>query len=161
MKKILGIDPGSRKAGFALIECDNTKIKIIDYGVLKYDHKVDFIDRLSLIYQNFKDLASIHNPHEVALESLVYVKNVSSLAKLAQARGAMIAAFPPGNLFEYSPTKVKASLTSYGHAGKTSVPKALSMMLGALEFKSDDESDALAIAVCHVLNSHYDRTTSR
>ena len=161
MKKILGIDPGSRKAGYALISYDNSKIKIIDYGVLKYDHKIDFIDRLGLIYQNFKDLAEIHSPHEIALESLVYVKNISSLAKLAQARGAMIAAFPPGNLFEYSPTKVKAALTSYGHAGKESVQKSLSMMFGELEFKSDDESDALAIAVCHVLNRNHDRTINR
>lgn len=152
MKKILGIDPGSRKAGFALISYDETKIKLLDSGVLKYDTKIDFIDRLGLIYQNFKDLASKYHPQEVALESLVYVKNISSLAKLAQARGAMIAAFPPGNLFEYSPTKVKATLTSYGHAGKSSIQKSLSMMFGPIEFKSDDESDALAIAVCHVLN---------
>jgi len=161
MKKILGIDPGSRKAGFAVISYDQSKIKIIESGVLTYDHKVDFIDRLGLIFETFKELALKHNPEEVALESLVYVKNVSSLAKLAQARGAMIAAFPPGNLFEYSPTKVKASLTSYGHAGKESVQKSLSMMFGQIKFQSDDESDALAIAVCHVLNRHYDRTISR
>ncbi|TDJ05868.1 MAG: crossover junction endodeoxyribonuclease RuvC [Deltaproteobacteria bacterium] len=161
MKKILGIDPGSRKAGYALISYDEKKIKLLDSGVLIYDHKVEFIDRLGLIYQNFKDLALKHEPQEVALESLVYVKNISSLAKLAQARGAMIAAFPPGNLYEYSPTKVKACLTSYGHAGKISVQKSLTMMFGPIDFKSDDESDALAIAVCHVFNRHYDRTTHR
>ncbi|RLA60409.1 MAG: crossover junction endodeoxyribonuclease RuvC [Epsilonproteobacteria bacterium] len=161
MRKILGIDPGSRKAGFALISYNETKIKLLDSGVLIYDHKIDFIDRLGIIYNTFKELALKHDPQEIALESLIYVKNVSSLAKLAQARGAMIAAFPPGNLFEYSPTKVKAALTSYGHAGKTSVQKSLTMMFGPIDFKSDDESDALAIAVCHVFNRPYDCTTAR
>jgi crossover junction endodeoxyribonuclease RuvC len=96
-----------------------------------------------------------YQPDEVSIESLIYVKSVDALSKLAQARGAMIAAFShthQGKIFEYAPNLVKVSVTGHGHADKVAVDKALSMMFGKINFKTADESDALAIAVCHALN---------
>ncbi|NOT79153.1 MAG: crossover junction endodeoxyribonuclease RuvC [Bacteriovoracaceae bacterium] len=152
---ILGIDPGSRKAGYALIDVQGKKISYISSGVLKYDHVDEFIDRLGMIYSSCDELVKKFQPDEVSIEALIYVKSIEALSKLAQARGAMIAAFSQtknGKIFEYAPNAIKSSVTGHGHADKESVDKAMSMMLGKMTFKTSDESDALAIAVCHALN---------
>jgi len=152
---ILGIDPGSRKAGFALIEVQGKKMSYLTSGALKYDHVDEFIDRLGIIYQSCADIINKYNPDEIAIESLIYVKSVEALSKLAQARGAMVAAFSgthKGKISEYAPNLIKVSVTGHGHASKESVDKALSLMFGKIQFKTSDESDALAIAVCHALN---------
>lgn len=152
---IIGIDPGSRKAGYAVIEVQGKKISYLTSGAMKYDHVDEFIDRLGIIYQSCSDLLKKYQPDEVSIESLIYVKSVDALSKLAQARGAMIAAFShthQGKVFEYAPNLVKVSVTGHGHADKVAVDKALSMMFGKINFKTADESDALAIAVCHALN---------
>ena len=152
---ILGIDPGSRKAGYALIEVQGKKISYISSGVLKYDHVDEFIERLGMIYQSCSELVGKFKPDEISIEALIYVKSVEALSKLAQARGAMIAAFSKeknGRIFEYAPNAIKSSVTGHGHADKESVDKAMSMMFGKMTFKTSDESDALAIAVCHALN---------
>jgi crossover junction endodeoxyribonuclease RuvC len=152
---ILGIDPGSRKAGYALIDVQGKKISYIASGVLKYDHVDEFLERLGMIYQTCDELMTRYQPDEVSVEALIYVKSVDALSKLAQARGAMIAAFSRthlGRIYEYAPNAVKSSVTGHGHADKESIDKAMTMMFGKLTFKTSDESDALAIAVCHALN---------
>jgi crossover junction endodeoxyribonuclease RuvC len=152
---ILGVDPGSRKAGYALIEVEGRKFKYITSGVLRYDKIDEFVDRLGVIYKSCEELVEKYQPHEISIESLIYVKSVTALAKLAQARGAMIAGFMKthqGKVSEYSPNLIKSSVTGHGHASKEGVEKTLSMIFGPLKFKSNDESDALAIALCHALN---------
>ncbi len=151
----LGIDPGSRKAGFGLIEQKGRTFKYIDSGSLAYDKVPNFMDRLGLIYDSCDALIKKYDPDEIAIESLIYVKSIPSLAKLAQARGAMIAAFMRTHqekVFEYSPNLVKSTVSGHGHATKESLEKGLKLILGVgLEFKSHDESDAVAIALCHGL----------
>ena len=152
---VLGIDPGSRQAGYALIEAQGRKMKYLFSGTLRYDCDTQFLERLGVIYQSCNDLITQYAPDEVALESLIYVKSVSALSKLAQARGAMIAAFMkthPGRVFEYSPNLVKVSVSGDGHAGKEAVQKSLSLMFGSISYRAHDESDALAVAVCHALH---------
>ncbi len=152
---ILGIDPGSRKAGYGVVRVEGRKISYVASGVLRYDKVDEFIDRLGIIYQSCEVLLKEYQPNEVAVEALIYVKSVEALSKLAQARGAMIAAFSSthqGRVFEYAPNTIKSSVTGHGHAAKEAVDKALGMMFGKLAFKTSDESDALAIAVCHALN---------
>lgn len=152
---ILGIDPGSRKAGYALIDVQGKKISYIASGVLKYDKIDEFIERLGTIYQTCDELMTKYRPDEVSIESLIYVKSVEALSKLAQARGAMIAAFSRthvGKIYEYSPNTIKSSVTGHGHADKDAIDKAMNMMFGKMTFKTSDESDALAIAVCHAFN---------
>lgn len=152
---ILGIDPGSRKAGYAFIEMNGRSIKYLTSGVMRYYHIQNFMDRLGLIYSSCEEIIKIREPDEIAIESLIHVKNVSSLAKLAQARGAMMASFMKnyqGKVFEYSPNLVKTMVTGHGHASKSNIQKGLKMVFGNAVFKTDDESDALAIALCHALN---------
>lgn len=153
--RILGIDPGSRKTGWALIEVNGKKITYLKSGVLRFDHVDEFIDRLGLIYKSCDQLQTELLPDEISFEALIYVKSVEALSKLAQARGAMVAAFMKdhaGRVFEYSPNLIKSSVTGHGHADKATVEKAVQMMFGKISFKTADESDALAIAVCHALN---------
>ncbi|MBL6988583.1 MAG: crossover junction endodeoxyribonuclease RuvC [Bacteriovoracaceae bacterium] len=154
--KILGIDPGSRSAGYALIERRGRSLYLLDSGTMRYNRQTNFNQRLGLIYQSCIDLITKYDPDEIAIESLIYAKNVTSLMKLSQARGAMIAAFMYNKkylerLFEYSPNLIKASVTGHGHASKVSVQKTLIMIFGEKVFKTNDESDALAIATCHAL----------
>ncbi len=152
---ILGVDPGSRQAGFGVIEAEGRKIKFLASGTMKYDSKLDFVDRLGTIYNSCIELVGIYKPDEISIESLIYVKSVTSLAKLAQARGAMIAAFMKKHerkVFEYSPNLVKSSVVGHGHASKENIQKGLSIIFPGKSFKSADEADALAIAICHSLN---------
>jgi len=153
---ILGIDPGSRKTGFGIIKIVGNKFHYIDSGIIRFDHIDLFLDRLAVVYEKTIELIDVYNPTEVAVESLIYVKSPTALMKLAQARGAMIAAFNKthqGRIFEYSPNLIKSTTTGHGHANKESVQKFLRMILGPREFKTHDESDALAIAICHALRS--------
>ena len=113
------------------------------------------MQRLRFIYESCSELVNQFSPSEVAFESLIYVKSVTSLAKLAQARGAMIAGLSKQSetqIFEYSPNLVKSSVTGHGHADKDAVAKSLGMILGIHKFKTADESDALAVAICHAIH---------
>lgn len=152
---ILGIDPGSRKAGFALIKQDGNRLEYLSSGVMKYPTTGEFVDRLGEIFNSCENLMQEYRPDHVAIESLIYVKSIPALSKLAQARGAMVAAFAhhkQGKIFEYAPNLIKSTVTGHGHSGKDGVEKALGLLFGKREYKTDDESDALAIAVCHALN---------
>ena len=155
---ILGIDPGSRKMGHAVIEKGHSGMKYLTSGVTFYDKEKEFIYRPRAIYKATRQLIRTHSPHHIALEALIHVKNVTSLVKLAQARGAIMACFGEsyrGKIFEYAPNQIKQMVAGHGHTSKERVEKVLRMILGMAladqAFKTDDESDALAIAVCHAM----------
>ncbi len=155
---ILGIDPGSRFLGFAVIDDTGRELKYIESGVLRYDKYDNFLDRLWPIFVSAKDLINKYRPDVISIESLIYVKSVTSLAKLAQARGAVLTAFletHQGRIFEYSPNLVKMSVSGDGHADKVSIQKSLEFLFKKSNFSSYDESDALAIAVCHAMNNKF------
>ena len=152
---ILGVDPGSRKAGFGLVRMVGKKATYVDSFVVRYNPKLPFLEKLGHIYNSCIQVICEYNPEEIAIESLIHVKNISSLAKLAQARGAMIGAFMEthaGKVFEYSPNFIKASVTSHGHASKEGVQTSLKLIFGKIDYETDDESDALAIAFCHSIS---------
>lgn len=152
---ILGVDPGSRKTGFAVIEVKGRKMSYLDSGILSFEKEKDFLSRLGNIHESCLELVNTYQPDEVAFESLIYVKSVTSLAKLAQARGAMISAFMKTHkrkVSEYSPNLIKNSVSGHGHANKESIEKTMKMLFGNdLVFKTHDESDALAIATAHAM----------
>lgn len=150
--KILGIDPGSRVSGYAIIEIKQLKMSYVTSGVIKSDLNDTFFKRLPSIYDKFQSVVEAYQIQQVAIESLIHVKNVVSLAKLAQARGAMLASVAKcgAQIFEYSPNKVKSSVSGYGHADKEMIHLSIERILGAqINCASHDESDALAIAIAH------------
>ncbi|MEK6625385.1 MAG: crossover junction endodeoxyribonuclease RuvC [Bdellovibrionota bacterium] len=153
---ILGIDPGSRITGHGVIQVDGRKVKYLHSGAIKFVEGDDFFTRLKAIFNHGLALSQAYNPDILALESLIYVKNVSSLAKLAQARGAILSGILHHKeipVCEYAPNLIKSSVTGFGHSPKESVGKALQLFFGKRDFQTSDESDALAIALCHFLNA--------
>lgn len=154
---VLGIDPGSIKTGWALLSYEGKKISVVDSGVLKFDAKTDFLERLVEIQTKTAGLLLEFDPDEIAFEALIYVKSPTALSKLAQTRGVILSCFlnsHRGKIYEYSPNLVKKSAVGHGHADKESVQKILMKSLNIKDFESSDESDAVAIALCHILNKN-------
>lgn len=152
---VLAIDPGSVTAGYALLQKIGRKIEYIESGILKFEGKDEFLHRVKDIYTKTLDLVQKHQPDEIALESLIFVKSPTALIKLAQSRGTMLAALSQSHhqkIFEYSPNLVKSTVTGHGHADKEGIQKVLTQYFGLQHFKTHDESDAVAIALCHLLN---------
>src|SRR5690606_35419244 len=121
---VLGIDPGSLKAGYAAIKIDGRKTTLIECDILHFDQKIDLIDRLAHVYTQTKELIERIGPDQIALESLIFAKSIPALAKLAQARGAIISAFGDGyvgKIHEYAPALVKSTVTGHGQATKEGV----------------------------------------
>lgn len=154
--RILGVDPGSRNLGFAVIETDGSRLKYIRSGTIKFNSEDSLIERLGQIYESGNLLIEEFDPDEIAIEALIFVKSVVSLRKLAESRGAFLAAFSSKKkyqkkIFEYAPNLIKSTVSGFGHADKESVEKSLSLIFGKINHKSSDDSDALAIAVTHGL----------
>jgi crossover junction endodeoxyribonuclease RuvC len=151
---VLAIDPGSVNAGYALLQKDGRRIIYLASGVLKFKAGDEFLHRVKDIYDQTLSLISKHQPDEIALESLIFVKSPTALIKLAQSRGTMLAALTQDfhqKIYEYAPTLVKSTVTGHGHADKEAIQKTLKQTLGLTEFSTHDESDAIAIAFCHLL----------
>ncbi len=155
-KIILGIDPGTIVMGYGLIKVERNAISLVDMGILKLSTKDDAYQRLEKIHEKVVSLIQLHKPNDFAIEAPFFGKNVQSMLKLGRAQGVAIAAAMQGALpiTEYSPKKIKQSITGNGNAGKEQVMKMLQQML---DFKSTtkymDASDALAVAVCHYFQS--------
>ena len=152
---ILGIDPGSRKSGYGVIEVIGKKMRYIDSGVMRYNADLTFLDRIEEIRNQAQEILINYRPDEIAMESLIYVKSPTALIKLAQARGVILSNFIDthlGKIYEYSPNLIKSSSVGHGHADKESVQKFLHLVFNVDKFATDDESDALAVAYCHAIH---------
>lgn len=151
-KIILGIDPGTVIMGYGIIAVHLSKIELIEMGVLKLNTKTDAYQRLEKIHNKVISLIQEFKPQHFAIEAPFYGKNVQSMLKLGRAQGVAIAAAIQHSLevTEYSPKKIKQSITGNGNASKEQVMK---MLQSILKFKETpkllDASDALAAAVCH------------
>ena len=130
-KIILGIDPGTLMMGYGIIEVCNNQIRLKEMNVLKLPGKKDNHERLQLIHQKILCLIEEHQPNEFAIEAPFFGKNVQSMLKLGRAQGVAIAAAMSANLSvtEYSPKKVKQSITGNGNADKEQVWKMLQRIL--------------------------------
>ena len=151
-KIILGIDPGTLLMGYGVIEITGISICMKEMSVLKLSGKKDNYTRLQLIHKKIEELIEKHQPHEFAIEAPFFGKNVQSMLKLGRAQGVAIAAAISSGLpvTEYSPKKVKQSITGNGNADKEQVWKMLQRMLALKEAPQYfDATDALAVAVCH------------
>ena len=148
--RILGLDPGSRRTGFGVIECRRGGAYVhIAHGCLSVGSGA-MTERLRRIFAGLSALIAEHRPTEVAVERVFVRKNVQAALKLGQARGAALCAIPQGlGVFEYTPSAVKQALAGTGGAGKPQVRHMIKALLSLTEVVSLDASDALAVAVCH------------
>lgn len=149
---ILAIDPGTVIMGYALLEDKHSKPVLITMGVLKLAATKDIYARLEKIYALVSELVTKYKPVSFAIEAPFYGKNVQSMLKLGRAQGVAIAAAMQAGISvsEYSPKKVKLSVTGNGNAAKEQVWKMLQHQLQIEEKPQHfDASDALAVALCH------------
>jgi crossover junction endodeoxyribonuclease RuvC len=151
-KIILGIDPGTIVMGYGLIEVKGNAMTLIEMDVLKPGKVTDSYKKLQLIYNTVSGLIVKYKPDVFAIEAPFFGKNVQSMLKLGRAQGVAIAAAMRHGLdvTEYSPKKIKQSITGNGNADKEQVLKMLQRLLQFDDApKYFDASDALAVAVCH------------
>jgi crossover junction endodeoxyribonuclease RuvC len=150
--RILGVDPGTVKMGYALLEINGSQMKGVDIGVIFLDAHSDHPTRLLKILERLQSIITTYKPTIMAVEAPFYAKNVQSMLKLGRAQGVAIAVGMDKGLdiFEYSPRKIKQSVTGNGNASKEQVAFLLQSQLKVdLAGQLLDATDALAVAVCH------------
>lgn len=163
-KIIIGIDPGSVVMGIGIIKVCESGTSLVMMDVLKFAGKTDVYLRLQLIHQKVSEILCAYKPQEFAIEAPFYGKNVQSMLKLGRAQGVAIAAAMHAGLpvREYSPRKIKQSITGNGNADKMQVSKMLQRILQFEEIpKYLDATDALAVAVCHSFQSGLPATSDK
>lgn len=151
-KVILGIDPGTVIMGYGILHVQGQQMKLVDMGILRLDKIDDAATKLKLIFERTVELVEEHLPDELAIEAPFFGKNVQSMLKLGRAQGVAIAAALTRNvpIFEYSPKKIKMSITGNGNASKEQVALMLQRLLTIKDLpKKLDATDGLAAAVCH------------
>ncbi|MGM0441802.1 MAG: crossover junction endodeoxyribonuclease RuvC [Elusimicrobiota bacterium] len=151
--KILGIDPGLANLGWGVIKIDNNNdAEFIDCGCIKTASQKSTAERLGSLYTDICKVIEKHEPEEAALEQIFFSRNVKSAIKVAQARGAVIAALNNHGLKikGYSPLQIKKALVGTGKAKKDQVQFMVKNFLKLKKVpRSDHKTDALAAALCH------------
>lgn len=155
-KIILGIDPGTVIMGYGLIHLKGREMKLITLDVVKLQKYGDQSLRLQKIFETVTAIVNEHKPDELAIEAPFFGKNVQSMLKLGRAQGVAMAAGLNFNIpiFEYSPKKIKQSITGNGNASKEQVAAMLQQLLKIGSPDYFDATDALAVAVCHHFQSN-------
>ncbi len=155
--KIIGVDPGTKMCGYGILEVINKKIRLIDLGVINLTSKKTHQEKLQTIYHQVQAEIATYKPTCMAVEAPFFGKNVQSMLKLGRAQGsAIVAGMNMGlEVEEYSPKKIKQSVTGNGNASKEQVAAMLESILNiSLEGKMLDATDALGAAVCHFYQSN-------
>jgi len=138
--------------GYGLVRCTGSQVTLIEMGVLKISARKDAYERLRLIHKKVFEIIGQFQPQDFAIEAPFFGKNVQSMLKLGRAQGVAIATAMHAGIpvTEYSPRKIKQSITGNGNSDKEQVWKMLRNILSLEEeIKDYDASDALAVAVCH------------
>lgn len=150
--RVLGIDCGTERTGWGVIDSDGRRHRVVAHGVIKMSPRDSLASRLAEIAAVLRGLLSAHAPDAAAVEEVFFSLNVKTALKLAHVRGvALLAIAEAGiSLGEYSPLEVKTSVVGYGRAEKRQVQLMVRTLTGLEhEIKSEDAADALAVAICH------------
>jgi crossover junction endodeoxyribonuclease RuvC len=147
--RILGLDPGSLRTGFGVIDCAGGTLTIVAQGCIATSGG-PLADRLRIIHSKVAELIQLHNPQEIAVERVFLSKNADSALKLGQARGAALAAIPAAlGVHEYAARAIKLAVVGVGGAEKAQVAHMVKQLLRVNLKLAADAADALAIAICH------------
>jgi crossover junction endodeoxyribonuclease RuvC len=155
--RILGVDPGTVRTGWGVIDCEGTRLRYVESGVITAG-RGELAPRLAAVYAGLSDVIVRLAPQILSLERNFLATNVQSAFRLGEARGvAMAAAAARGlPLCEYTPASIKKTVAGHGAADKTGVKTVVVRMLALAIAPRDDESDALAAAVCHGLRRPFE-----
>ena len=161
---ILGVDPGTIKMGYSLLEIQEGKMSLEDYGTVSLPAKMNIDMRLYQMHSHIMNMINIFRPECVCVEepflgsgSKQFVK--STLA-IGQAQGAVLIAAASAKIpvSRYTPSKIKSSVVGYGNASKEAVQDVVFNLFGIKDSPSDDATEEIAIAVCHALSSRAQET---
>ena len=157
---ILGIDPGTLTMGYGIIEANDDEITLVGCGALTSRARSPIGERLSYLYGALCEIISQYQPEAVAVEQPFMAKNVRSALAVGRAQAvAMLAASQQGiPCYEYTPAQIKQSVASYGASSKAQIQEMVKLHLGLAEIpQPDDAADALAVAICHLQETHLKR----
>ena len=160
--RILGIDPGTINMGYGVVEAGDG-MQVIDFGVLTVAPQTLIEERLCYLYDGLTEIITMSSPDEVAIEQQFLGKNAHTAFAIGAAKTVAILAAVKHELpiYYYTPTQVKRQVTSYGHSDKLQVQEMVKIQLGLSETpQPHDASDALAIAICHICCSKFERWVS-
>ncbi len=156
--RVLGIDPGTIAMGYGII--DGEELKVVDYGALLAPRGVPIARRLQTLYEDLRDVIARYQPSEVAIEEPNVARNRRATMAVGQAQAvAILAATERGiPVFNYTPTRIKQLVSGYGASGKEQVQEMVRIQLGLDQApQPNDASDALAVAICHIVERRISR----
>ena len=150
---VLGIDPGTVRTGYGLVEETDRGPRVVDYGAIQVPRGLSTGEKLEVIFLELNRVIEESGPTAVAVEEIFFAHNVRSTLLLGQARGvALLAAAQAGlPVYEYAPLQVKQAVVGYGRASKRQLQEVLKLLLELPQVpEPEDAADALAVAVCHI-----------
>lgn len=154
--RVLGIDCGTERTGYGLIETDGRAHGLVAAGAIHTSPRDPLERRLLVIAEGLRAVIREHAPDSAAVEEVFYAQNVKTALKLSHARGVSLLAVAEAGLElgEYSPLEIKTSVVGYGRAEKFQVRLMVHSLLHMdTEIESEDACDAIAVAICHANRS--------
>ena len=153
--RILGIDPGIARVGWAVIEKDKSNIKAIAFDCFETHPSQEMHTRLASVYTMLEDLITSYQPQVLAVEDIFFNTNAKTALLVGQARGVILLAGGKQRLeiASYTPLQVKVALTGYGRAEKKQIAQMVKTLLKLSSIpRLDDTTDALAVALTHAFS---------
>lgn len=151
--RVLGIDPGLTRCGYAVIDAHGGETRAVSLGVLRTPVDEPLAARLARLHTDFEELLAEFSPHSVAVEQVFFQVNVRTAMSVGQASGLMLALAHRAGcaVVQYTPNQVKESVTGWGGAGKEQVQRMVQVRLGlGAPPRPADAADAAALALCHL-----------
>ncbi len=149
--RALGIDPGTRRTGWGLVDVRDGVLRHVASGVISPPAREELSLRLLAIHKGLIEVIEEYEPMAVAIEDIFFARYPQGALKLGHARGvALLAAALAGKpVHSYPPAQVKRAVSGHGRAAKGQIARLVSMLLKLDEIPREDQADALAIAICH------------
>lgn len=151
IRRILGVDPGSRITGVGIIEHQKNEVRCLFGGCVRLLAK-EMPLRLAKLFAEIQEIVKIYQPTELAIEQVFVHKNVRAALKLGQARGVAIASAMAHNIpvYEYAPREIKQAIVGKGNADKSQMQHMIQVLLNLNAKPQADCADALSVALCHL-----------
>ncbi|MEK7171325.1 MAG: crossover junction endodeoxyribonuclease RuvC [Patescibacteria group bacterium] len=149
--RVIGIDPGIERTGFAVLEMAGGKTHLLDFGRIFTDKKDPFSHRLNTLSCDLKRLLKKWKPDAAGIEEVFFSKNVKTAIKVSHARGVILETLEEHGIaiYEFNPAHVKMTVTGDGRADKFQVKKMVKCLLG-IDLKRDDTADAIACGLATI-----------
>lgn len=153
--RVLGIDPGLATTGYAVLELsDGARARVLEAGVIRTAPDSPLPQRLYTLYEDTRRLLKEYKPDALAIEELFFAQNRTTAMAVAHARGVVLLAAHKLTTKSYTPLQIKRRIVGYGRAKKPQIQKMMKQLLHLQEIpKPDDAADALAVALCYLLEA--------